>query len=59
MPANASTNRQHCAEVDDPVGMGHHRLVVIDHGQQLAGVDEPVERAEQLFHVGQVKPARR
>ena len=37
------------AEVDDPVGVRHHRLVVRDHDHRLAGVDEPVEQAEQLL----------
>ena len=29
------------AEVDDPVRVGHDRLVVLDHDDRLAGVDEP------------------
>ena len=37
------------AEVDDPVGVGHDPLVVLDHDDRLAGVDEPVEKAEKLF----------
>ena len=36
------------AEVDDPVGVRHHRLVVRDDDDRLAGVDEPVEQAEQV-----------
>jgi hypothetical protein len=35
------------AEVDDPVGVRHDRLVVRDDDDRLAGVDEPVEKAEQ------------
>jgi hypothetical protein len=42
-------------EVDDPVGVGHHRLVVLDHDHRLAGVDQPVQEAEQLLEVGQVQ----
>jgi hypothetical protein len=34
------------AEVDDPVGVGHNRLVVLDGDDRLAVVDEPVEQAE-------------
>jgi hypothetical protein len=30
------------AEVDDPVGVRHDRLVVLDDDDRLAGVDEPV-----------------
>src|SRR5664280_212823 len=37
------------AEVDDPVGVRHDRLVVRDDDDRLAGVDEPVEQAEQLL----------
>jgi hypothetical protein len=35
---------------DDP-------LVVLDDDDRLAGVDEPVEQAEQLLDVGQVEAA--
>jgi hypothetical protein len=35
------------AEVDDPVGVRHDRLVVRHDDDRLAGVDEPVEKAEQ------------
>ena len=43
------------AEVDDPIGVRHDRLVVLDHDHRLAGVDEPVEQAEQLLDVGEVQ----
>ena len=46
-------------EVDDPVGVGHHRLVVLDDDDRLAGVDEPVEQAEQLLDVGEVEAGGR
>ena len=42
-------------EVDDPVGVRHDRLVVHDDDDRLAGVDEPVEQAEQLLDVGEVE----
>ena len=45
------------AEVDEPVGVRHDRLVVLDHDHRLAGVDEPVEQAEQLLDVGEVQAA--
>ena len=47
------------AEVDDPVGVRHHRLVVLDDDDRLAGVDEPVEQAEQLVDVGEVQAGGR
>jgi hypothetical protein len=34
------------AEIDDPVGVRHHRLVVLDHDDGLAGVNQAVEQAE-------------
>src|SRR5258708_1647081 len=43
------------AEVDDPVGVGHDRLMVLNHDDRFARVDEPVEQAEQLLDVGEVK----
>src|SRR5262249_22545149 len=47
------------AEVDDPVGVRHDGLVVLDDDDRLAGVDEPVEQAEQLLDVGQVQAGGR
>ncbi len=47
------------AEVDDPVGVRHDRLVVLDDDHRLAGVDEPVEQAEQLLDVGEVQAGGR
>ena len=47
------------AEVDDPVGVRHDRLVVLDHDHRLARVDQPVEQAEQLLDVGQVQAGGR
>jgi len=42
-------------EVDDPIGVCHDRLVVLDDDDRLAGVDEPVEQAEQLRDVCEVQ----
>ena len=47
------------AEVDDPVGVRHHGLVVLDHDHRLAGVDDPVEQAEQLLDVGEMQAGGR
>jgi len=47
------------AEVDDPVGVRHDRLVVLDDDDRLAGVDEPVEQGEQLLDVGEVQAGGR
>jgi len=51
-------------EIDDPVGVGHGRLVVLDDDlvvldddERPARVDEPIEQAEQLRDVGQVEAA--
>src|SRR5919202_604817 len=46
-------------KVDDPVGVRHDRLVVLDDDDRLAGVDEPVEQAEQLLDVGEVQAGGR
>jgi hypothetical protein len=43
------------AEVDDPVGVGHHCLVVFDDDDRFAGVDEAVEERQELFDVGEVQ----
>src|SRR5680860_1800875 len=45
--------------IDDPVGVRHHRLVVRDDDDRLAGVHEPVEQAEQLLDVGEGEPGGR
>src|SRR3954454_21237509 len=47
------------AQVEDPVGVRHDRLVVLDDDHRLAAVDEPVEQAEQLLDVGEVQAAGR
>ena len=47
------------AEVDDPVGVRHDRLVVLDDDDRLAGVDEPVEQAEQMLDVRQMEAGGR
>ncbi len=39
--------------------MGHHRLVVLDDDDRLAGVDESVEQAEELLDVGEVEAGGR
>src|SRR5215207_1099200 len=47
------------AEVDDPVGMRHDRLVVRNDDDGLAGFDKSVEQAEQLFDISQVEAGGR
>src|SRR5690606_23059772 len=42
-------------QVDDPVRMRHHRLVVLDDDERLPGVDEAVQEGEQLVHVREVQ----
>ena len=47
------------AEIDDPVGVRHDRLVVVDDDDRLAGVDQPVEQRELPLDVGQVQAGGR
>ena len=47
------------AQVDDPVGLGDHVEVVLDHDDRVAGIDEPVQHAHQLLDVGHVQTDRR
>ena len=47
------------AEVEDPVGVGHHRLVVLDDDHRLARVDDAVQQRQQLLDIGQVQSRRR
>ena len=47
------------AEVDDPVGVCHDRLVVFDDDHGLAGVDEAVEQTEQLLDIGEMEAGGR
>jgi len=46
------------AEVDYPVGVGHHGLVVLDDDDRLARVDQSVEQPEQVADIGEVQPGR-
>src|SRR5690606_29306826 len=46
-------------KVDDPIGVRHYRLVVLDHDDRLAGVDKPVEQAEKVVDIGKVQTSRR
>src|SRR5664279_4132850 len=43
------------AEVDDPVGVRHDRLVVLDDDDRLAAVHQPVEQGEHVVDVGEVE----
>ena len=47
------------AQVDHPVGLGDHVQVVLDDDDAVAAVDQPVQHADQLLHVGHVQPDRR
>ena len=42
-------------EVDDPIGMSHHRLVMLDHDHRSTTVDEAVEEPQQLLDVGKMQ----
>src|SRR5690606_3806969 len=43
------------AQIDDPVGVRHHRLMMLDHYDGPAGVDQGVHEGEELLHVRQVQ----
>lgn len=44
-------------EVDDPVGVGHHSLVVSDEDDRLTRADEPIEEIEQMADIGKKEAA--
>ena len=46
-------------DVDDPVGVRHDGLVVLDDDDAVARLDEPVEQGEHVLDVGEVQPGRR
>jgi hypothetical protein len=46
-------------EVDDPVGVRHDRLVVLDDDDRLPGFDQAVEQPEQMRDVGKVEAGGR
>src|SRR5205807_3514095 len=46
-------------EVDDVVGRLDHVEVVLDDQHGVAGVDQPVEHAEELLHIVEVQSSRR
>src|SRR5437867_2875861 len=46
-------------QVDDPVAVRHDRLVVLDDDDRFAGLDEPVDQAEQVLDVGEVQAGGR
>src|SRR5690606_10945656 len=43
-------------EVDDPVGVGHDRLVVLDDQHRLTGVDQPVQQCQELLNSAGLTP---
>ena len=43
------------AEIHDPVGLGDHVEVVLDHHRRVAGIYQPVEHADQLLDVCHVQ----
>jgi DHA1 family inner membrane transport protein len=43
------------AQVDDPVGLGDHVEVVLDHHHAVAAVHQAVQHADELVHVGHVQ----
>jgi len=47
------------AEVDDPVGVRHDGLVVLDHDDAVAGLHEAIQHVEQIVDVREVQARRR
>ena len=43
------------AQVDDPVSLGNHVQVVLDHQHTVPGVDQAVQHADELVNVGHVQ----
>src|SRR5205085_3483905 len=39
------------AEVNDPIGFGYQVQVVLDDNNRMAGINEPLEDANQALHV--------
>ena len=62
MPSN-TTEPPSCPapgpHIDDPVGVRHHGLVVLDRDDRDARVDEAVEHREHAIDVGEVQTGRR
>jgi hypothetical protein len=46
-------------EIDDMVNRLDHIEMMLDENHGVAGVDQPVERVEQLLDVGQMQPRGR
>jgi hypothetical protein len=40
-------------EIDDPVRVGHHRQVMLNHHHRLARIDEAIQQPEQMLGVRQ------
>ena len=43
------------AHVDDPVGLGHHVEIVLDHHHGVARVHEAMQHVDEFFHVRHVQ----
>ncbi len=47
------------SDVDDPVGVRHHRLMVLDDDDRLSRVDEAIEQTEQVLDIGEMQAGGR
>ena len=45
-------------QVDDPVRVRHHGLVMLDHDHRLPRLNEPVQQAKQLLDIRQMQARR-
>ena len=45
-------------QIDDPVRFRHDVEIVFDHDQGIAGIDQPMQYAQQFFHIRHVQSHR-
>ena len=46
------------SQIDDVVGVSHHRLVVFDDDDGPSGVDKSVEQTQQVLDIGKMQIGR-
>src|ERR1700676_4243905 len=56
---NAAAVAAFGAQVDDPIRLGHDVEIVLDDDDRIAGIDQTVQDAQELFDIGHVQADRR